>query len=190
MDMSMGLEQAEKPSNLTLDTGAGTSGAWRDVSAALWDKASLAGATGCAESKITDSAFSHNLPAPVFAGAGDKTAAISAGRVTDKSFDAEVLKAKGPVVVAFWAPWCGACKAAAPMIEALAKEYDGKAKVVKLNVDQNKKTGRAYDIKALPTMVVFQDGQVVEKITGGGPEAKRKLVKAIKHHLQDKTPRQ
>lgn len=93
--------------------------------------------------------------------AGDKVQAVS-----DSSFEADVLKADVPVLVDFWAPWCGPCKAIGPMIDELAAEYDGRIKVTKMNVDENPATPGKYGIRAIPTLILFKGGQVVDQVTG------------------------
>jgi thioredoxin 1 len=89
-----------------------------------------------------------------------------AASVTDSSFDEEVIKAPVPVLVDFWAPWCGPCRAIGPVVDALASEYDGKLRVYKLNVDENPATASRFSIRAIPTLIIFKEGQVVEQITG------------------------
>ncbi len=86
--------------------------------------------------------------------------------VTDSDFDAVVLKSSMPVLVDFWAAWCGPCRAIAPVIDELAAEYDGKAKICKMNVDENPSTPGKFGIRAIPTMIVFREGKVVDQITG------------------------
>ncbi|HEY7679191.1 MAG TPA: thioredoxin [Terriglobia bacterium] len=86
--------------------------------------------------------------------------------VTDQSFEQEVLKANQPVLVDFWAAWCGPCRMIAPTVEALAKEYAGKAKVAKVNVDENQSTPSQYNIRGIPTLLLFKDGQVKEQLVG------------------------
>jgi thioredoxin 1 len=86
--------------------------------------------------------------------------------VTDTSFDAEVLKNELPVLVDFWAPWCGPCRAIAPVLEELAKEYDQKVRVVKMNVDENPSTPSKYGIRAIPTLILFKNGDVAGQVTG------------------------
>lgn len=86
--------------------------------------------------------------------------------VTDNDFDAVVLKSSMPVLVDFWAAWCGPCRAIAPVIDELAADYDGKAKICKMNVDENPSTPGKFGIRAIPTMIVFKDGKVVDQITG------------------------
>ena len=90
--------------------------------------------------------------------------------ITDAEFDQEVLKADLPVVVDFWAEWCGPCKVIAPMLEELADEYDGKIKFVKVDTEENFETPSSYGILSLPTLLVFKDGQQIERITGARPK--------------------
>ena len=97
--------------------------------------------------------------------------------ISDGSFDAEILKSKIPVLVDFWAPWCGPCKSIAPILEELAKEYAGKIKFAKLNVDDNPKTPMSYNVRGIPNLVFFKAGSVVEQIVGAVP--KDQLVSAI-----------
>ena len=86
--------------------------------------------------------------------------------VTDEDFESQVLQADIPVLVDFWASWCGPCLAIGPVISELADNYDGKVKVAKMNVDQNPVTPGKYGIRAIPTLIIYKDGQVVDKITG------------------------
>ena len=86
--------------------------------------------------------------------------------VSDADFEAEILKSDIPAMVDFWAAWCGPCRAIAPVVEELAREYAGKVKVGKMNVDENAKTPTKYGIRAIPTLIIFKSGQVVEQITG------------------------
>ena len=87
-------------------------------------------------------------------------------QVTDGNFDQEILQADVPALVDFWAAWCGPCRAIAPVVEELARDYQGKVKVAKMNVDENAKTPAKYGIRAIPTLIIFKGGQVVEQITG------------------------
>ncbi len=98
--------------------------------------------------------------------------------VSDENFDAEVLQSELPVLLDLWAPWCGPCKAIAPTVEALAGEYAGKLKVVKLNVDDNPKTPANYNVRGIPNLILFKAGEVQEQIVGAVPRAK--LEAAIK----------
>src|SRR5271165_2918496 len=91
--------------------------------------------------------------------------------VTDASFEQEVLKSDTPVLVDFWAPWCGPCKAIAPILEELATELDGKLKIAKVNIDENDGIAVEYGIRAIPTMLLFKGGQVAEQIVGMMPKA-------------------
>jgi thioredoxin 1 len=80
--------------------------------------------------------------------------------VSDEAFEQHVLKSDTPVLLDFWAEWCGPCKAIAPVLDELAKQYEGKLKVVKINIDQNQKTPRDYGVRGIPTLMVFKDGKV------------------------------
>jgi len=101
--------------------------------------------------------------------------------VNDVNFDAEVLKSNVPVLIDFWAPWCGPCKAIAPVVEALAEEYDGRLKIVKLNVDENPSTPSKYGVRGIPNLLLFKKGSVAEQIVGAVPKAH--LVRAIDRAL-------
>ncbi len=98
-------------------------------------------------------------------------------QVSDASFDADVIKSTLPVLIDFWAPWCGPCRAIAPMVDELAKEYAGKLKVVKMNVDDNPQTPSKYGVRGIPNLLLIKDGQVKDQIIGAVPKAQ--LVKAI-----------
>ena len=100
---------------------------------------------------------------------------------TDANFQAEVIKSDLPVLVDFWAPWCGPCLMIAPVVEELAETHKGKLKVVKMNVDENALTPQAYGIMAIPTMILFKGGELKEKLVGALPKAK--LNEAIAKHI-------
>ncbi len=101
--------------------------------------------------------------------------------VTDATFKEEVLSSDKPVLVDFWADWCGPCKQMSPVLDKLAEEHGDKIEVVKLNTDQNPETTRAYNIMSLPTMNVFSGGEVVQQIIGAKP--KRALEKDLEKYL-------
>lgn len=91
--------------------------------------------------------------------------------VTDQSFDAEILQSDTPAIVDFWAEWCAPCRAIAPIIADIAAAYGGKVKVVKMNVDENQVTPARYSVRAIPTVLAFKGGVVVEQITGARPKS-------------------
>src|SRR5437016_2659393 len=101
--------------------------------------------------------------------------------ITDAEFQQEVLQADKPVMVDFWAEWCGPCKMIAPLVDELAIEYDGKLKVTKMDVDANPATAMRYGIRSIPTLMVFKGGVLVEQIIGAVP--KRHLVDSVVPHL-------
>jgi thioredoxin 1 len=91
--------------------------------------------------------------------------------LTNDTFKAAVAGSSTPVLVDFWAPWCGPCKAIGPILEELATELDGKLKIAKVNIDENNEIAVEYNIKAIPTMLVFKNGKEVDKIVGLTPKA-------------------
>ncbi|MGB9629456.1 MAG: thioredoxin [Thermodesulfobacteriota bacterium] len=93
---------------------------------------------------------------------------------TDEKFNEEVLQSDLPVLVDFWAPWCGPCLSIAPAVEELAKEYSGRIKVGKMNVDENPQTPSTYEIRGIPTLILFKEGKVVNQIIGAVSKAKLK----------------
>lgn len=96
--------------------------------------------------------------------------ALSAAEVTDDTFDAEVLKSGVPVMVDFWAPWCGPCKMIAPMVDEIARDYAGKAKAVKVNTDASPTIATQYGVRSIPTVMIFKGGNRVETIIGAVPK--------------------
>jgi thioredoxin 1 len=103
------------------------------------------------------------------------------GEVGDQNFETEVLNASVPVLVDFWAAWCAPCRMLAPAVEAIAEKYEGKAKVVKLNVDENMGTAGKYNIRGIPTLLLFKDGVIKEQIVGN--TSKDTISKMIDNHL-------
>jgi len=89
--------------------------------------------------------------------------------VTDANFDSEVVNNSEPVLVDFWAEWCGPCKAIAPKLEELAKNYEGKIKIAKVNVDENQQTPSKFSIRGIPTLIMFKGGKVVDQLVGNHP---------------------
>lgn len=92
--------------------------------------------------------------------------------VSDKSFQTDVLDSKEPVLVDFWAEWCGPCRAVAPVLEEVAGELNGKLKIVKLNVDENPETAAKYGIQSIPTLMIFKNGEMASRQIGASPKAK------------------
>jgi len=90
--------------------------------------------------------------------------------VTDRTFAQEVLHATAPVLVDVWADWCGPCKAIAPIVEELAREYEGRLKVMKRDVDENPSTASTYQVRGIPTLLIFKDGRLAERIVGAVPK--------------------
>jgi thioredoxin len=101
--------------------------------------------------------------------------------VTDETFNQEVLKSDTPTLVDFWAVWCGPCRMVAPVVDEIAREQTGKLKVMKLDVDENQNTAMAYGVMSIPTLILFKNGQPVERIVGFRP--KGDMEKKILPHL-------
>jgi len=99
--------------------------------------------------------------------------------VTDDSFESEVLQSEIPVLVDYWAPWCGPCKMAAPVLEKIAGEFQGRLKVCKINVDEQREVAGRYRIMSIPTMFLFKDGEVVDQIVGVTPNFESDLKRRI-----------
>lgn len=94
--------------------------------------------------------------------------------VSDSSFDADVLKSEGPVLVDFWAEWCGPCKMIAPALEEIGAEYQGRLKVAKVNIDSNPEAPTKYGVRSIPTLIVFKDGKPVAQQMGALPKSQLK----------------
>lgn len=103
-------------------------------------------------------------------------------KVTDENFKEEVLESHLPVLVDFWAPWCAPCSVVAPIVEELAKDYEGKLKVCKLNVDESPNTATQYGIRGIPTLGIFKDGKAVDKVVGAVPRSQ--LEEKIKPYIE------
>ena len=101
--------------------------------------------------------------------------------VTDANFETEVLKSNTPVLVDFWAPWCGPCRAVAPAVDAIANEFSGRVKVVKLNTDEEQQVAIKYGVGSIPTLMVFKNGEMVERVLGVRP--KGELAAMVSRHV-------
>ena len=103
--------------------------------------------------------------------------------ITDDNFETEVIKSDKPVLIDFWATWCGPCRMIAPIVEELANEYDGKAKIGKLNVDENQQTSIKFGVRSIPTLLLFKDGKIKDTIIGAVPKSHivQKLNSALLH---------
>ena len=109
--------------------------------------------------------------------AKDRKMAENVATFTDQNFQKDVVEAATPVLVDFWAPWCGPCKSIAPILEEIAGEYTGKLKIVKINVDDNPRTPSSYDVRGIPNLIFFKGGAVVDRIVGAVP--KDQLISAV-----------
>ncbi len=102
-------------------------------------------------------------------------------QVSDSSFESDVLKASGPVLVDFWAEWCGPCKQIAPALEEMSKEMEGKLTIAKVNIDDNPETPSKYGVRGIPTLILFKDGEVADTKVGALP--KGQLMAWVEQHL-------
>ena len=105
----------------------------------------------------------------------------AAAQVTDSSFDQEVLDSDVPVLVDFWAPWCGPCRMVAPVVEEIASQFEGKIKVAKVNTDENPNVASKYGIRSIPTLMIFKGGEKVDMVVGAVP--KTTLVNTLEKYL-------
>ncbi|MEP7146818.1 MAG: thioredoxin [bacterium] len=106
--------------------------------------------------------------------------------LTDANFEQEVLKSELPVLIDFWAVWCGPCKMIAPIVEEIAAEFDGKVKVGKLDIDNNQQVSVKYGIRSIPTLLIFKDGKIADQIVGAVP--KSAIVQKLNAHITDNAP--
>lgn len=100
---------------------------------------------------------------------------------SDQNFDKDVLKSNSPVLVDFWAEWCGPCKALAPKLDEIAKEYTGKLLIAKVDIDQNRETPTTYGVRGVPTLALFKEGRLVDQIVGNHP--KENIAAFLDKHL-------
>lgn len=107
---------------------------------------------------------------------------MSVASVTNTTFEREVLVNDLPVLVDFWAPWCGPCRVVAPVVNELSEEFDGRVKVVKLNIDDSPEIATQYGIRSIPTLVLFKEGQPIDRVTGALP--KSTLATTLEKNLQ------
>ena len=124
--------------------------------------------------KIQDKAVCGKCHAPITVGSFSSKPV----QVTDKDFAYEVLNHSGAVLVDFWAPWCGPCRMVSPVLDQLAKEYSGRVKIAKLNVDENPMTASRYNIRSIPSLMLFKDGKIVNTLMGAQPKEE------LQRHIQ------
>jgi thioredoxin 1 len=108
---------------------------------------------------------------------------VFVSEVTDATFEEEVLNSSQPVLVDFWAAWCAPCRMLAPTVEAVAEQFQGRAKVVKLNVDENMESSTRYGIKGIPTLILFKDGKETERVVGVPSDAKNFIANLLERAL-------
>ncbi|MGE5277414.1 MAG: thioredoxin [Acidobacteriota bacterium] len=101
--------------------------------------------------------------------------------VSDDSFEGDILKSDKPVLVDFWAPWCGPCRSVAPIVDDLASHYEGKLKVAKLNVDESSEVAMKYQVTSIPTFILFKEGRVADRMLGAAPRSE--FLKFIERNL-------
>jgi thioredoxin 1 len=121
---------------------------------------------------LTPSGAVHTFDGHSFGDSFQKRGIPMVDKVTDATFDKDVINAGGPVVVDFWAEWCGPCRMIGPALEEISKSLDGKVKIVKLNVDENPGTAAKYGIMSIPTLMLFKDGQLASRQVGAAPKQK------------------
>lgn len=137
--------------------------------------------TGCGESTPTSQNSSSRPAGSEQTQATQGSAESNIKEISDATFEQEVLKSDLPVLVDFWAPWCGPCRLMGPIVEELSKENSGKLKVVKVNIDDNAKTAEAYDIRSIPSLYIFKEGKLVDQLVGAVP--KTTLASTISKHI-------